>query len=268
MMEGYNRHNPKNSRLWPCALDSRQEPDCTMPQRFLAVLLAAALIAALFPCRCVAAGRSELMPEPTANRLGLTRPWFTQVVLDPGRGQTPKSCLAYGTIYAQTDRGVIQAIDAETGKTLWWKQVGNPDYPTTTPGVNHELLAVLNGSQLYVLNRATGEVLDQKQLAGVPGAGPALSEQRAYVPTTTGMLMAYRLDSSAEPERKANQPLDEAGKSNAVSGSDTTATTPVETAGRKDVRDCAKCARRCFANPTAAAWCSPWLSRKTAARNT
>ncbi len=157
-------------------------------------ILAAALTAALCPCSPLWAARSGLIPETTAAQHGLTRPWFTQVELDHGRGRLRDLVLYKGILYAQTDQAVIHAIDAETGKTLWWKQVGQPKHPSMTPGVNHDLLAVINGSRLYVLNRLNGDFLYEKEVGGAPGAGPALSAKRVYVPMNTGMLVAYRLD--------------------------------------------------------------------------
>jgi outer membrane protein assembly factor BamB len=172
----------------------------TMPRRFL---LAAALMAALWPCSPLWAARNELIPETTAAQHGLTRPWYNQVAMDHGRGQLRDIILRDGTLYAQTDKAVIQAIDAETGKTLWWKQVGQPKHPSMTPDANRDLLAVVNGSRLYVLNRLTGDLLYEKEVNGAPGAGPALSDKRVYVPMGGGLIVAYRLDPLANPADEA-----------------------------------------------------------------
>jgi outer membrane protein assembly factor BamB len=179
-----------------------------MPRRFFLVLLVAALTAALCPSSPLWAARSELIPDTTAAQHGLTRPWFTQVELDQSRGRLRDLVLYQGIIYAQTDKAMIHAIDAETGKTLWWKQVGQPKHPSMTPGVNHDLLAVLNGSRLYVLNRFNGDLLYEKEVGGAPGAGPALSAKRVYIPMSTGLIMAYRLD----PMAKATDELEKTPK--------------------------------------------------------
>ena len=72
----------------------------------------------------------------------------------------------------QTDRAVIHAIDAETGKTLWCKQVGQAKHPSMPPDANRDLLAVVNGSRLYVLNRFNGELLYQREIDTRPMRGP------------------------------------------------------------------------------------------------
>jgi outer membrane protein assembly factor BamB len=171
-------------------------------------VLAVALVAAWFPCaRSMAAPRSELILESTAARHGLTRPWFTQIQMDPTRTRVRDVVLHEGILYVQTDRAMLHVIDAETGQTLWAKQVGQPNHPSLTPAVGQDLLAVINGSRLYVCNRFNGDLLYQLQLEGVPGAGPCLSQRRVYVPMVNGPLEAYRLQPLADS-------LKELGKTN------------------------------------------------------
>jgi len=97
---------------------------------------------------------------------------------------------------------MIHALSAETGETLWSSQVGLPSHPSLNLGANSDLLATINGSQLYVLNRFNGELLYQVQVGGAPGAGPALSEKRAYVPMVNGLVVAYRLDPLTDPTKE------------------------------------------------------------------
>ena len=150
-----------------------------------------------FPAQ--AAPRVQVIPETAAARHGLTRPWFTQAQLDRTRGKIESLVLYDGTLFVQTDRAVLQALDAETGKTHWVKEVGRRNFPSMPPAVNGEMIAVINGSTLYVLHRPTGRLLWQREVEGVPGAGPALSALRAFVPMTDGIVLAYRLEAIADP---------------------------------------------------------------------
>jgi hypothetical protein len=143
---------------------------------------------------------AELIPQTTAERYGLTRAWFAQVEVD--RGRVRDIVLYEGTLYVQTSRAILQAIDAESGQTLWAKQIGRAEHPSLTPGVYHDLLATINGSRLYVLNRYTGDVLYETQVNGAPGAGAALSAKRAYVPLVGGMIIAYRIEPMTDPLRE------------------------------------------------------------------
>ena len=93
-----------------------------------------------------------------------------------------------------SDTGTVQYIDAETGRTRWSVSVGNPRYLTTAPGINDHYVAVANGSSIYVLDHATGNIVWRRQAVGVPGAGPALSERKVFVPMSGGTIEAYELE--------------------------------------------------------------------------
>ena len=163
-------------------------------------LVPAALAALLCPCVCSsAAGAGGIISEITANRHGLARPWITQVQMDRGRGRVTDLVLSGGTLIVQTDRAMVHAIDAENGNTLWAKQIGRPDHPSMTPGVGNDLVAVVNGSRLYVCNRYNGDLLFETQVTGAPGGGAAVSQQRTYVPMVDGMVLSYRLKSLTDP---------------------------------------------------------------------
>ena len=142
---------------------------------------------------------TTIISETAAARHGLARPWIGQLQVDRSSARLRYLVLYEGVLYAQSDRAMVHAIDAETGATLWYRQVGRPDHPSLTPGAGGDLLAVVNGSRLYVLNRFNGDLLLEKELSGAPGAGPALSTRRAYVPMLSGMLVAYRIEPVTDP---------------------------------------------------------------------
>ena len=147
----------------------------------------------------LAAPGVQIIPETVATRHGLTRPWFTQAQVDRTRGEIENVVLYDGTLFVQTDRAVLQAIDAETGRTLWVKEVGRRNFPSSRPAANGEMVAIINGSTLYILHRQTGRLLWQREVEGVAGAGPALSQTRAYVPMTDGLVLAYPLKAIPDP---------------------------------------------------------------------
>lgn len=98
------------------------------------------------------------------------------------------------TIYAVSDRAVLHAIDAETGRTRWATVVGNRDYPVERPGVNEDYVATLNGSTLHLLKRATGETAWIRTVESVVSAGPALTNDHVIVPTFSGNVESYDID--------------------------------------------------------------------------
>ena len=166
--------------------------------------LVAALIAAWCACSPVWAARSDLIPETTAAQHGLARPWFAQVELDQGRGNISSVLLYEGMLYVQTSTAMIHAIDAETGKTLWSSQIGQPKHPSMPPDAKGDLLATINGSRLYLVNRLNGEILCDKEIQDAPGGGPALSSKRVYVPIVTGLIVAYRIESPGDNAAEAS----------------------------------------------------------------
>jgi outer membrane protein assembly factor BamB len=169
-------------------------------------LWTASVFGALLACGWLAAAaRDAMITEPLAAQHGLSRTWFTQIQVDRARGRVAHVILHGGTLFVQTDQGVLHAVDAETGQTLWAEQVGNRNHPSLAPAANENLVAVVNGSNLFILNRFNGKLLWQTQIDGAPGAGPALSSQRAYVPTVNGLVYSYRL-------KPVQNPLQELGK--------------------------------------------------------
>ncbi|MFH1919001.1 MAG: PQQ-binding-like beta-propeller repeat protein [Planctomycetota bacterium] len=149
--------------------------------------------------RSFAARRGEIIPQTVARQHGLERPWFTQIQLDRARARVDYIMLDSGTLFVQTDQAVLHAIDAETGQTLWAEQVGRRGHPSLAPGANAYFVGVVNGSYLYVLNRLNGKLLWTTQLEGVPGAGPALSQDRVYVPMVGGLVYSYVLEPMKDP---------------------------------------------------------------------
>ncbi len=171
------------------------------------LVLPAALLAALLCSASAPADvQSLLFSQEDAQLHGLKRAWYAQVQMDPARARIQEMVLHEGTLFVLTNRAMLQAIDAKTGQTLWAIQVGSPNHPSLTPGVNRDLVAVINGSDLYVFNRFNGKLLWKTQLDGVPGAGAALSDHRAYVPTVQGMIYSFALEPAKDPMEELGGP--------------------------------------------------------------
>ncbi|MDZ7618312.1 MAG: PQQ-binding-like beta-propeller repeat protein, partial [Patescibacteria group bacterium] len=144
----------------------------------------------------------NIISETEAARHGLARPWIGQLQVDRARARLRYVVLHEGVLYAQSDRAMVHAVDAETGATLWTRQIGRPEHPSLTPGVGADLLAIINGSRLYVVNRHNGDMLLEIELLGAPGAGPALSRRRAYIPMLNGKMVAYRVEPATDPMKE------------------------------------------------------------------
>jgi outer membrane protein assembly factor BamB len=98
------------------------------------------------------------------------------------------------TLYVMTDQGVVQSIDAETGRTRWTTAVGSARHPSEAVGANDKYVAAVNGSTLTVLEKDTGKVFWQQRVVGAPGAGPVLTDRYVFVPMIAGKIEGYDLE--------------------------------------------------------------------------
>src|ERR1700704_37256 len=78
-----------------------------------AVLLAVVVLAGEARCE------RRLIGQDEAARLGLTRAWFTQVRLNAARTHVDRAVLEGDRLTVLTSAGVVQELDALTGKTYW-----------------------------------------------------------------------------------------------------------------------------------------------------
>lgn len=140
------------------------------------------------------ASASDLLNPQQLAPYGLEVAWFNQVQIDPARARMTNWVLDRGTLFVVSDSAVVQAFDAETGRSLWATPVGRPELLTLKPTAGEHLLSVVNGSTIYVLNRHTGVILWKRQKEGAVGAGPALGPTHVYVPLLRGKIESYPLE--------------------------------------------------------------------------
>jgi outer membrane protein assembly factor BamB len=154
-------------------------------------------LAAVVACSASLQAAPKLVTHEQAARHGLERAWFAQVPVDASRSRVTNWFLYYDRLYSVTNSGIVTALNAETGETLWSKQVGKPGYPAFGPGANEDFLGVVSGSKLYLLNRHDGRLEWVRQLGSAPSSGPALSDKYAFVALVTGRIEGYQLDDPA-----------------------------------------------------------------------
>jgi len=138
---------------------------------------------------------NQLVTFEQASKNGLQRAWFAQARVDPARNQVARWTLSENELFALTTTSTVHAMNAETGKTRWIAQVGNPNYPSDGPVTNSNRVALLNGSTLYLLDRGDGHVLWTREVGDAAVTAPVLSETFAYVALTSGRIEGFPLDS-------------------------------------------------------------------------
>jgi outer membrane protein assembly factor BamB len=153
------------------------------------------LWSAMLLCAGTTAGdAAELITQSEAARFGLARTWFAQIGSLAATGPLSHVSLEHGLLMAQSTSGVLTALDAETGRTVWTTQVGPPNHLSSEATANDEYVVVLNGSVLYVLDRATGHIQWQRSVGGAPGAGPGVSSTHIFVPMVSGLVEGYSFE--------------------------------------------------------------------------
>ena len=135
-----------------------------------------------------------LIPQTTAERAGLTRAWFVQAPLDATRSKMTHLDLQSGLILVVTDEAQLHILDPETGLRQWSFQVGDKRFVAQSAAANDNCVAVANNIRLFLLDRATGNLLFNPLLTGTPASGPVLTQRHVIVPLVTGQLEAYPTD--------------------------------------------------------------------------
>jgi outer membrane protein assembly factor BamB len=218
-----------------CVLRSDARPHAVGSRRVILATVLGLMLAGLARPAAAVEASELLVPQFMAEAHGLTRAWFFQVPAIGGRSQVAYVVQDDGALFVATTTAMLYAIDSETGRLLWSQQVGEPNQLTLRPGANgradaglsdnaaidrlleksdasdratsqrhDKVVAVVNGSTLYLLNRSDGTVyIDPKnnipwqvKLPNVPECGPLVTDDMVFVPTLNGPIAVYRITDS------------------------------------------------------------------------
>src|SRR5206468_4273330 len=105
-------------------------------------------------------------------------------------------------VFVQTLSGNVEAIDADTGVTLWNVRVGTPYKITHRVAANKESVFAVRSGVLYDIDRKSGQVRWEFRLPGAPSAAPAADEERIFLALGTGRFYAFLLPEAVEKEEK------------------------------------------------------------------
>jgi hypothetical protein len=125
--------------------------------------------------------------------------YLTRGLPEPPAPRIEQKLVPEITLFATTEKGMVHAIDGNTGKTRWSTSVGKTRYPTTGAGGSDKFVAVVNGSTLYVLNAADGTFAWSRPINGAPGAAPGVSDALIFVPRINGAVELYKVDDHKRP---------------------------------------------------------------------
>jgi outer membrane protein assembly factor BamB len=127
--------------------------------------------------------------DPVAiRRYGLERQWSSQVQLSPLGDRVTSLELYEGVLYVQTSAALLQALDAETGKTLWTAHWGQAEHPSTPPAFSKDRVGVVNGTRVHLGSRVDGTLEWERALTSSPADGLSVGDKHVYVPTQKGRV--------------------------------------------------------------------------------
>jgi len=150
-----------------------------------------------------ATSRGELIPQSTALAHGLVRSWFTHVQIDSARDRVVRAVADRDSVFFQSAFGLVENIDAATGRPLWIREIGRPGDPVFPLQATGAWVTLVGGPRLYLLNRAKGQVEFIRRVDGVASAGPSVSNLRAYVPLMQGPLESFQLPTADDAAKTA-----------------------------------------------------------------
>jgi outer membrane protein assembly factor BamB len=156
-----------------------------------------------------AAKEIVILPDPLLDRYGLEKAWTSQMEMDPSRDriqalsldvvdQPDPDGLRRDLLFCQTREGLLQAMDAETGRTLWTAQIGSRRAVHMPPTANDRFVAVISGTDLNILERETGRPIMAKSLKSVPSQSAIMGPDLVYVPSISGHITAYGMPRRGE----------------------------------------------------------------------
>ena len=94
-------------------------------------------------------------------------------------------------LLVQGEGGTLEAFDGETGQKRWNASHRLHGSAFTLPGSCRRMVAVISGSNLFVLNRENGRLLQEIPMASVGMTAPTISNFRIIVPLMDGRLATW-----------------------------------------------------------------------------
>ena len=98
-----------------------------------------------------------------------------------------------------TSDGLVQNIDAETGRMIWSSACGATTAPAQPAALSAAGVSLIHGRHLYLLDWQTGKQLQRKELKYGSSIALAVAGKLAYVSDFRGRVEAYGLGTTVIP---------------------------------------------------------------------
>ncbi|MDR1382308.1 MAG: PQQ-binding-like beta-propeller repeat protein [Planctomycetaceae bacterium] len=171
-----------------------------MQRKFVSVFAFSLMLFVIQFTAVSGAEHSPLLPESEMQlHYGLTRSWYNQIQIDGHDSVLNDILLDRGTLFMVTSNSRLIAYDAESGKLLWSRTVGEPGRDTLSPVANSKAVSVINGNDIYIFDRRNGQLLWETILPGSPSAPGQMTEFYLYVPLVDDRMLCYPLEEQKSP---------------------------------------------------------------------
>ncbi|MBI4199315.1 MAG: PQQ-binding-like beta-propeller repeat protein [Chloroflexi bacterium] len=121
---------------------------------------------------------------------------------DAGSGVISSPVVVDGALYVGSGDHNVYALDAATGERRW--SIGTEGWVVSSPAISQGVLvAASQTGVVYLINPSKGAVRFRSGAGTGVSAGAAIAGDRAFVVTTTGNVLALRLDKREVPLEKA-----------------------------------------------------------------
>jgi outer membrane protein assembly factor BamB len=136
-------------------------------------------------------GRDSIPTRSALARLGLERQWSTAVPVGNVDERIIYANLDHDTLYVQTNRGLVHAIDGESGRRLWSQRL--VEGPTRGLDItsNSDQVFVALQDTLFCLDRRSGRLIWSVRLEAMPATGVVADEEVAAIGLRSGKIVAY-----------------------------------------------------------------------------
>ena len=164
------------------------------------------------------AGQSQTLPRGHAafppdravlDRLNLKTDWLAYIPIEGRQDGIARVQVAEDSqVFVQTRAGLIVAIDAFTGRTLW-KFKMPAAYSSHFPvGFNERYVIAFNVAKLFIIDRYKGSLELEFNLPKSPGSGPVVDAENFYFALTASAVQGYALprDLVVTPAGLENKP--------------------------------------------------------------
>lgn len=137
--------------------------------------------------------RPAVPSREALDRLNLKLAWSVYVPIESRRDGLFSVQVLDKQILVQTRGGAVIALDPATGATQWRARAGKSYLVAQPLSYNAQSVFLVNGAQMFALERSTGVEQWELTLPGAPTAPPVADNARLYVPEGNGHLYVYEL---------------------------------------------------------------------------